>query len=249
MISKYTYKGITWIDLESPTESEISHITEEYSIPVVVSKELTIKSLLARADLYSAFIYLILYFPELSTKNNGIAEKEIDFIIGDKYIITTHYGKIEAISKFSKNFEASTLLEKSMDIDHAGFLFFHIIKELYGNITYQFLDTNISNIKNNESACLRLINLRHTIVYQEETLESFGIISKLFFGEKFEYYIIKIKNEHKKVITKINYQKDILTNKMELNKRLQINKIYLASKYIIFISLIALFINFISLWL
>ena len=28
MISKYTYKGLTWIDLESPTEEELTHVVD-----------------------------------------------------------------------------------------------------------------------------------------------------------------------------------------------------------------------------
>ncbi len=31
MISKYTYKGLTWVDLEAPTREELSHVLESKS--------------------------------------------------------------------------------------------------------------------------------------------------------------------------------------------------------------------------
>lgn len=31
MISKYTYKGLTWVDLEAPTREELSHVLENKS--------------------------------------------------------------------------------------------------------------------------------------------------------------------------------------------------------------------------
>ncbi len=246
MISKYTYKGITWIDLASPTENEINHIQEEFSIPISVTKELYGKSIKIIADLYPSFIYLILYFPEFSDRNNAIAEKEIDFIIGDKFIITTHYEKVDAISSFYKTFEASTLLEKSIDIDHAGFLFFHIIRELYSSTLNRLNDINSTDHNN---YIFKLINLEQAINTHKEPLESFGIIARKFFGEKFEYYVIKIKNEHEKVIARINYHKEFHSRELEANKFLLIQKILNKIRYLIYICLIILILTFLSLWL
>ena len=65
MISKYTYKGVTWVDLESPTEEELVHVMEEFSIPVLVGEEMHTRSFQSKIDLYPTFIYLILHFPQM----------------------------------------------------------------------------------------------------------------------------------------------------------------------------------------
>ena len=40
MISKYNNKGVTWIDLEDPSEEEFHYIIDLYSIPRVIEEEM-----------------------------------------------------------------------------------------------------------------------------------------------------------------------------------------------------------------
>jgi len=47
MISKYTYKDMTWVDLESPTDEEIAHVLEnkpEESLHFIVSDKTLVTS-------------------------------------------------------------------------------------------------------------------------------------------------------------------------------------------------------------
>ena len=81
MISRYTYHGLTWVDLESPTREEILHISEEFLLPQLVGEEMFSSTLQSKVDLYDKFIYLILHFPVIDKNSNQRNEQEIDFII------------------------------------------------------------------------------------------------------------------------------------------------------------------------
>ncbi len=239
MISKYTYKGLTWVDLESPTESELLHIMEEYSILPTVGEEMKNLSLQSKVDLYPNFIYLILHFPEISHEGTKSIEKEIDFIVSNNFIITTHYEPIESLHEFSKTFEVDAILEKRMDVDHAGFLFFHLIKSLYLHSRQQLNTVNlllkeverkifegtegkmvqtISNINRT------LLDFRQAIRFHKEVLGSFEIAGKHFFGEKFGYYISAIISEYNKTQATLDSHKEILDDLRETNDSLLANK-------------------------
>lgn len=239
MISKYKYKGLTWIDLDSPTEEELLHIVEEYGITVLVSEEMHSRSIHSKVDLYQNFIYLILHFPKMSHNGVDSIEQEIDFVIGNNFIITTHYEFIESLHEFAKNFEVDSILEKRMDVDHAGFLFYHLIKTLYINSRYQLNDINvllretekkifegqegnmvarISNINRT------LLDFRQALRFHEEVLNSFELAAKQFFGEKFSYYLSAIIGEYDKTQAILDSHKEILDDLRDTNDSLLSNK-------------------------
>jgi magnesium transporter len=239
MISKYTYKGLTWVDLESPTEEELVHIMEDYSIPILVGEEMHTKSFQSKVDLYPSFIYLILHFPQVSHKNNKSSEKEIDFIVGSDFIITTHYEFIESLHEFSKTFEVDSILEKRMDVDHAGFLFYHLIKTLYSHSRYQLNDINLL-LKETEKKIFEgtegqivvmisninrtLLDFRQALRFHKEVLSSFELSAKQFFGEKFGYYLSAIINEYNKTQATLDSHKEILDDLRDTNDSLLANK-------------------------
>lgn len=63
MISTYKYQGVTWVDLEAPTEDEILHIIEEYNVPDFLLSNLLTETLLSRVDTYKEMIYSSTSFP------------------------------------------------------------------------------------------------------------------------------------------------------------------------------------------
>jgi magnesium transporter len=239
MISKYNYKGLTWIDLESPTQDEIIHLMEEYSIPVIVGGQLHSKTPQSKIDVYPHFIYLILHFPRLGHKKDKGHEQEIDFIVGNKFIVTVHYEAIESLHEFSKTFEIEAVMEKKIDIDHAGFLFYHLVKSLYTSSRNQLNDINtllretekkvfegkeksmvvtISNINRT------LLDFRQALRFHKETLTSFELIAKEFFGDKFTFYLSSITAEYSKTQAMLDGHKEILDDLRETNDSLLASK-------------------------
>ncbi len=239
MISKYTYKGLTWVDLESPTEEELVHVMEEYAIPVLVGEEMHTKSFQSKIDIYPTFIYLILNFPQLSHKGTRSMEQEIDFVVGTNFIITTHYEFIDSLHEFSKTFEVDAILEKRMDIDHAGFLFFHLIKALYLHSRYQLNDINLllkdaerKIFEGNESGMVAtiseinrtLLDFRQALRFHKEVLNSFEIGAKQFYGENFSFYVSSIISEYNKTQAILDSHKEILDDLRDTNDSLLASK-------------------------
>ncbi len=239
MISKYTYKGLTWIDLESPSREELAHVLEENGLPTLLEDELANPTAHSKLDMYSHFIYLVLNFPKISTRQNKGLEQEIDFIIAKNFIITVHYEFIDTLFEFSKRLEVELSLEKKIDIDHGGLIFFHIIKALYIhsreelnsiNLTLKDAEKKIFSHREGEMVATlsninrTLIDFKQTLRFHKEILDSFNFVAGRFFDEKFGYYTTEIVNEYNKTQTILEGHKEILDDLRDTNDSLLANK-------------------------
>jgi Mg2+ and Co2+ transporter CorA len=131
MIKEYKHKNVTWIDLENPTQEEVRNLSIKYEIDSLTANELLTPTIRPRVDYHSNYIYLILHFPNGHNDSNGFNKKieEVDFIIGQNFIITTRYTNIDAILEFSKIFEVESILDKGNMTEHAGYIFYYMIQK------------------------------------------------------------------------------------------------------------------------
>lgn len=239
MISRYTYKDLVWVDLESPTDEEVRAVIEEFSITPLLGNELMSPSIRPRVDLHHDFIYLILHFPTVIHKHGKRTEQEVDFVIGKKFIITTHYEVIDPLHEFSKVFEVNSILDKSNIGDHAGFIFFYIIRELYQSLIDELdsIDTRLEKATvrmfSGEEAMMvetlsrinrDLLTFKQAIRYHRDVLDSFELAGRKLFGEDFLYYLRAITGEYLKVASLMDAHKETLTELRLTNSSLLTTK-------------------------
>lgn len=236
MQNSHTHRKITWIDLESPTRDEIQKLSAEHKIPPLVSNELFNKTRRPKVELGRDFIYLILHFPVLEGARNITArEQEVDFIIKKNTIITTHYETIDPVHKFSKLFEVQSLVDKSDFGDHAGFVFFYLIRELYRSVGNKLEDiaSELHKIEDRmfagaERAMVeeisgthkQLLTFKQSLRLHEEVLASLELAGKQFFGEKFTYHLHAIQGEYYKVANQLEGHRETLNEMRETNNSL-----------------------------
>ena len=239
MISKYTYNDITWIDMQSPTEEEVFHLVDKYSIPPLVAEEFMSETVRSKVDLYNNLIYLILHFPVDHKKNSEKTEQEIDFVIGKNFLITIHYEHINSLHKFFKKFEKNSLFDKKNIGNHAGYLFFYVIKELYKdvlneleniNLDLKKIEHDIFEGKEKETVKVilnvnrKLLDFKQAMRFHFETLKSFESAGKNFFETEFSYYLEAIISEYNKIKNVLDNHKDLLVDLRETNDSLLSSK-------------------------
>lgn len=214
MIKRYTHKHLVWIDLENPTNEEIRSIMQEFDLHPSVAQELLLPTLKPRVELHKNFIYLILHFPALKNAHSGDMNQEIDFVIGENFIITTRYDNIDPLQKFSKIFEVNTIIDRSNFGTHAGYIFYYMIKEMYQSLANQLdsindslkeIENEIFNGKEREMVLAiskvsrDLLNFHHATSAHKQVLRSLESASLNFFGENFSYYVKDVVNEYYKI--------------------------------------------------
>lgn len=239
MISRYTYKDLVWVDVQSPTQDEVRSLMEEFSIHPLAADELLTPTLRPKVDLYPNLIYLILHFPVISHKHDGGHEQEIDFIIGKNFLITTHYDLIDPLHEFSKVFEVNSILERSNIGNHAGFIFFYIMRELYKMLDRELdhVGRDFSSIESKTfegrerdmvTAISRLnrdlLDFKQALRQHKEVLESFEIAGSKFFDEEFSYYLRTIVGGYYKVSTVLDGHREALLELRDTNDSLLTTK-------------------------
>lgn len=239
MISRFTYKDLVWIDVQSPTQEEVRSLMDEFSIHPLAADELLVPTLRPKVDVYPNLIYLILHFPLITHLHEGSQDIEIDFIIGKKFLITAHKEHIDSLHEFSKLFEVNSILEKSNIGDHAGFILFYILKDLYKMLDAQLdhircdfseIETKIFNgeerdMVNTISHLNRdLLNFKQTLRPHKEVLESFEHAGIKFFGQDFSYYLHTTIGEFFKISSILDGHRETLLELRDTNDSLLATK-------------------------
>lgn len=238
MISRYNFHDLLWIDAERPTHEEVRALMEEFDIHPIVADELLGPSLRPKVDHYENFLYAILHFPALRHTHEK-SEQEIDFIIGEKFLITVHYESIDPLHKFSKVFEVNSILDRSNIGEHAGFLFFYMVRKIYAGLLHElevigddlrdiedriFLGEERKMVERLSRANRALLGFRRALHLHGPMLESFRIAAEEFFGKKFRHYVDNIIGEYRKVESAVENEKETLEDLRDTNNALLTTK-------------------------
>ncbi len=238
MISRYKYRELVWIDMESPTNEEVRAIMEEFDIHPIAADELLGPSLRPKVDHYENFIYLILHFPAIRHSHQSKSQ-EVDFLIGKKFLITVRYELLDPLHKFSKVFEVNSILDKSEIGEHAGFLFFYMIRKIYASLGHELtiISDTLKSVEDRifsgeERAMVAELSIIHRDLLEfhralrmhRGVLQSFGVASSEFFGKKFAHYNENIVGEFLKVEEMLQDQKEVLIDLRTTNDSLLTTK-------------------------
>lgn len=214
MISRKSIKNLTWIDIENPTTDEIKSIMDEYKLHPIIGDELLKPTLRPKVEEYGDISYLVFHIPTITQTSHGGKQQEVDFVIGKDFLITVHYELIESLHNFRKIFEVNSILDKSVMGDHAGFLFFYMMKSLYHDMALE-LEILRAHVKEMEDKIFsgnerkmvealsetahKVLDFREATRFHKSVLNSFEISSKKNFGDEFVYYSQALTSEFYKV--------------------------------------------------
>lgn len=110
MLFRHEYQGGVWVDLEHPTEEEVRSVAREFSISEHLERELYSPTPLPIAVSELDLAFLVLHFPAHGTTDGEIHDQELDFVVGDRFIITVRYEVIAPLHHLKKLFEAQELV-------------------------------------------------------------------------------------------------------------------------------------------
>ncbi len=234
MISTYKYQGVTWVDLESPTEDELLHVIGEYNVPESLLNELVNETILSKVDSYKDMIYLILHFPRIHNEKR-MPDLEIDFILGKDFLITVHYEFSNAIHDFARNLEVEAMLSKPLPVGHAGHLFHALITECYKQAAgklddiYQMLEeiktkifTGHEDKMVNDLSHLnrKMLDFKQALRFHEGVLHSFERASVKLYSEDYVSYVELMRNDHHKISGVLEGHREMLLDLRETNDSL-----------------------------
>jgi magnesium transporter len=239
MLNTYRYKNITWIDSLNLTTEEAKILMERYELSPKVIRDLILPTYKDTITLYGDYIYLVLHFPAIRHSHKNDEQQEIDFILGKNYIITNKYEMIDELEKFSKEFEVNSILKSKTMRDHAGYVFYYIMKNLYSSVfdELESLQDQIKEIEQNifigkekemvssiSQIAKELMNFEHTIKPHKEILEKFKNTFIKLFDKEFIENVQKLVEEHSKIEKTLEDTADSMRELRETNDSLLSSK-------------------------
>ncbi|MCX6719255.1 MAG: magnesium transporter CorA family protein [Candidatus Taylorbacteria bacterium] len=238
MTTTHTYRGVVWIDIESPEDNEISDVVRRYGLHPLVGEELRTPSTIAKISSYKEYTLVVLNLPVRTKQDDGyaIVDREIDFVIGKNFLITCRYEAIDQLEYFAKISEANSILEKNEKIEHAGNLFYYMMKRIYEgmfddleNIKDSLLNTESRIFSGDERKMVEtlsflsreLIDFKQTArVHRDIWDDMIDSADSTFFGKDFVPYIRDIRDEFIRIHELINNCHELLADLRETNDSL-----------------------------
>ncbi len=207
MIKRVLYNGVTWVDLESPSSEEVAELASEFKLHHLISSELLSPSIRPKIDLHKDYIYLILHF---------IDDREVDFVLGKDFIITTRYEEVEPVMKFSRALHQG---EQMHDKDfNAGVLFYYITKGLYTEMGDELtrlrahmkvIEKSVYSGEEREMVLAlaesgrKILDLQQAVEPHKEVLTSLEHHIKEFYGDGYMRYATALLGNYYKVHQRI----------------------------------------------
>lgn len=236
MISRYSYSGLTWVDLENPTQEEVAHILSEFDLPALVGEEMLTNTLRSKVDLYDNFMYVILHFPTGAGEEFAKSgEQEVDFVLGKNFILTVRYELIDPLHQFAKLFEKNSFGTSEKMMNHAGYIFMEMMKQFYRNslkeletiglairdIEYRIFEgQEEAMVKEISHTSRRLLDFKQAIRFHQDVLRSYESVSARLFGDEYVYYASLISSEYNKVSGLLESHRDTLSELQRTNDSL-----------------------------
>lgn len=242
MITPHTHKGLIWLDAYSPTDDELTGLVKRYNLNPLVGEQIKRHSGSTHVSFYKEHVLVVLTLP-VRVRNGDtyeIVDRELDVIIGKDFLITSRTETIDQLEYFSKVFEANTILEKDVPLEHAGHLFYYIVKRMHAGM-YQDLENIRDALRDAESHIFNgaeknmvevlsylsreLIDFKQTVhshhdIWLEITTYAEGHKDKSLFGPNFHEYARAVKDEALHINELINNARELLTDLRETNDSL-----------------------------
>ncbi len=177
MIFRHEYHGGVWVDLEQPSEKEVRQIAEEFSIGQRIVTEVLAPTPAPLTARDGNIALLVLHFPSHGEEDGDTKNQEMDFIVGNNFIITVRYEVVVPLHHLKKLLEAQELVTGRASITTdilLEILFAHLYTSVrdHTNHTANHLETIENDMfSGRERTTVRLISsVSREFLHMESTL-------------------------------------------------------------------------------
>jgi magnesium transporter len=234
MISKYKVGEYEWVDLDSPTGEDIDKVVNEYKVDSYMAKDMATPTPRPRVHSSKDYIYAVMHIPVFKHSHSGEnVSQEVDFVIGEKVLITARYDSIDALHRFAKTTEVNSILEKN----HANSRhpFFGLIKEIQRSIFNELAwsDDWLSDIERKifggmeremvfglSKAARNILNFKKTARPHRETLDWISDSGREKWGKWFEEEVRSLIDNSTHIMDAIASQNEFVIEMRETNNSL-----------------------------
>ena len=236
MLFRYEYGGGVWVDLEHPTEEEVRQVAQEFSIGERLETELFTPTPAPLVSNENSMTFLVMHFPTYGDVDGETREQEIDFVVGDTFIITVRYEVVEPLLRLQKLLETQQLISPHDTLTTdvlMEILFAHLytsVRDHTSHIASRLARIEHDMFNGHGSVTVRLISdigreflhVEAALANQEEPLSRFikALVARGSFGKTFTERAERVLAERAQVARLVSTYRAVATELRETNASL-----------------------------
>lgn len=159
-----------WVDLEQPSEAEVRSVAREFSINERLETELLYPTPAPLVAGDTSMVLLVLHFPEHGVQDGETKSQEIDFVVGNHFIVTVRYDIVASLHHLKKILEAQELVSGHAPID----------TEVLLEILFAHLYTSVRDHTNHTASHLARVEQDMFDGHERKTVRAISSISREF---------------------------------------------------------------------
>lgn len=245
----------TWIDINNPTEHDIKYLKKKFKIHPLVLDELIHPSPRPRVERYKNYVFMVLFYPIYNIKTRETSSRELNIIVSQRAIITSHHETIPPLKTLFDNSRFDKQSQKTYLSEETGQLLYYILSAFWQNCFKKLekIDKRINDIEKHifsgkekemvlEISLVKtdIINFWRIIEPQKEVLESLLKEGLEFFGQTLLPYFSDILGTYERVSNTLERAKETILALEDTNQSLLSTRINEIMKILTILSVVML---------
>ena len=124
--------GLTWVNVERPSDAELNWIEESYGIHPMALQEGPGHGELSTLDDYDTYLAIDMFFPVFDDEARITLASEVSVFVSADYLIMVHNGSLKVLGEFFQRCESDTDRLSEAVQGSTGYLLYSILSVLSG---------------------------------------------------------------------------------------------------------------------
>lgn len=129
-IESVTFNGLSWVNIEKPSENEIKYLAENYPFHELDLDDTLSRRQRPKVDEYKDYLFFVLHFPRYSKDERLLSSSQVSVFISDNYIITLHSGELKPLSKLFRECQIDETSREQYFSHGSGYILYSIVDRL-----------------------------------------------------------------------------------------------------------------------
>lgn len=248
-------KKTRWIDFERPDEKHIEQIKTQFGLHPLVAEEFATPTLRPKAMEYDDCLYLAIHVPLYDTDNKTTYPAEVDIVLTDSTLITSHDHEIYQLKEFQNSLNGDSKRRLIFEDKTPGFILHYIIEMLFDSCfpkldhiaqKLDYIEDEIFAGHEKEmvaeiSVAKRdILNFRRTMKPQKSIIESLAQRNFRLIEKDLQPYFQDLIGTNIRIWNNLESLKETIESLEETNNSLLSNKLNLTMKVLTIFSAIML---------
>ena len=132
-VAEQTAHGLTWIHLDAPTAEEATELAARYGWHPLDIEDVLSRRQRPKIDEYAdeGYLFGVLHFPVYDKAVQRLNAAELDFFIGQNYLVTFPAVELLPVTRLFRRCEEDEELRDQLFSKGSGYLLYHVLDDLF----------------------------------------------------------------------------------------------------------------------